>query len=277
MSCINISGNACEIGKVAHSTCVLISSSDNTFDVFSLVSKSVIEHWPTGVLDFYVGLNNKEAGAPFRTLSSPCSNWRSELLNQINALPERYQHIILLLDDFFFLQNVDLVTLIHTVNIAKKHHIHYVRLKPVERSGLGRIIHYARTRHRDNDGIVRLTENEPYYSSLQAAVWDRSYLAKLLEEPGSIWDFEHRAPEGSRHYAITNRFINYIHLVEKGKWLRYAPTFLGIKDHDSFRRRGFQKDSMKYSLIFNKVKFFLFGYTFFRLRRVMPVFKTRWF
>lgn len=247
-------------------TCVFISSSDNTYDIFDLVSGSVVENWQGEGFDFYVGLNVKVAETPFNTISAPASGWRTELRDQVNALPDKFRYVILLLDDFFFYERVDPVELARLMGIVRKQHLQYLRLKPLERSGWGKVLFILRGLGRNSDGIIRLTADEPYYSSLQVAIWDRCHLAKLLEQSGSIWEFEHNVIAGSEHYAVARRFLRYNHLVEKGKWFKHAPKTLNCRDPESFAHRGFEQSLLKHSRIYNRIKFFLFGYVFFRFR-----------
>lgn len=247
-------------------TCIFVSSSDNTYDVFSLVSGSIAEKWPVEAFDCYVGLNEKTAKAPFHSISAPVSGWRTELKYQINALPEIFRYVILLLDDFFFYEKVDPDELVRLMGMVRGQHIHYLRLKPLERSGLGKALIFLRSLRRNSDGIIRLTDDEPYYSSLQVAIWDRSHLATMLEQSGSIWEFEHNVIAKSKHYATTRRFLRYNHLVEKGKWFKHAPKTLNCRDPESFAHRGFEQSLLKHSRIYNRIKFFLFGYVFFRFR-----------
>lgn len=255
--------------KLTQDTCIFVSSSDNTYDVFSLVSGSVAKKWPAEAFDFYVGLNEKIAKAPFHTISAPVSGWRTELEYQISALPEKFRYIILILDDFFFYEKVDPDELARLMDMVRGRHIHYLRLKPLERSGLGKAIVFLRCLVGGNnqDGIIRLTNDEPYYSSLQVAIWDRAHLSNMLTQSGSIWEFEHNVIAGSEHYATTRKFLRYDHLVEKGKWFKHAPETLDYCDPGSFEQRGFEQSLLKHSRIYNRIKFFLFGYAFFRLRR----------
>lgn len=248
-------------------TCIFISSSDNTYDVFSMVSGSVTEKWPSEVFDIYVGLNEKVAEAPFRTMSAPISSWGTELEYQISTLPENFRYIILILDDFFFYENVYPDKLERLIDMVRERHIHYLRLKPLERSGLGKVLIFLRSLVRCSDGIIRLNDDEPYYSSLQVAIWDRSHLSRTLRQSDSIWEFEHIVIAGSKHYATTQRILRYSHLVEKGKWFKHAPETLGCHDHESFERRGFVQSLLTNSRLYSRIKFFFFGYTLFRLRR----------
>jgi len=250
-------------------TCVFVSSSDNTFDVFNQVSSSIVKNWPIDNLDIYVGLNARVADKPFCTISAPISGWRTELEYQISRLPEKYQFIILVLDDFFFFDRVDYVVLARLVDEMKYRDIDYLRLKSLERSMLGNIVLYFRRVLSGNSDLVKLGRNEPYFASLQVAVWKRAYLSKLLSQTGSIWDFEHTVEVGAEHYATAHNYLRYEHLVEKGKWFRHAPDVLENANKEYFRERGFDNSQLKHSKLFNKVKFMIFGYVFFRIRRAI--------
>lgn len=247
--------------------CLFVSSSDNTFDVFSLVSGSVVKSWMPANLAFYVGLNEQTADAPFQTVTAPVSGWRTELESQINALPHQFHYIILILDDFFFNKEIDSEELSYFLNLMNSHKIDYLRLKPIERSALGKIFQFFKNLRCDIERVNRLAYDEPYYTSLQAAIWERSYLLKMLTQNGSIWEFEHNVIDGSRHYAVKKNLLDYEHLVEKGKWFKYAPRSLGFPNQNLFEKRGFVRSWKKNSKIFNMIKFGLLGYTIFRLRR----------
>ena len=247
--------------------CLFVSSSDNTFDVFSLVSGSVVRNWPETDLAFFVGLNEQTADAPFQTITATVSGWRAELESQINALPQQFHYIILILDDFFFHEKIDPDELSYLLNLMNVQKINYLRLKPLERSAVGRFFQLFKNLRCDIKRVNRLANDEPYYSSLQAAIWERSYLLKMLMHNGSIWEFEHKVIDSSRHYAVNNNLLKYEHLVEKGKWFKHAPKSLGFSDTDKFDKRGFVRSWMKNSKFFNMIKFGLLGYTIFRLRR----------
>ena len=247
--------------------CLLVSSSDNTFDVFSKLSDNIVKKWPIKDIDIYVGLNCQIAKLPYHTVSAVTSDWRTELGFQLNALPDQYNYIILILDDFFFYDQVNLNVLKHFISVAKERDIDCLRLKPQERSGLGHVFLYIARILRGKDDVVRLSCNEPYYTSLQVAIWKRSYLSKLLSQVGSIWEFEHKVENNSRHFALAHSFLRYEHLVEKGKWFKYAPDILGCQCVENFKERGFEKNNINLFKCLNKLKFFLFGYLFLRLRR----------
>jgi len=245
--------------------CVLVSSSDNTFDIFSIVGNSVVKEWPTDEIQMYVGLNQCLASQPFLGLySKEAKNWSSELKVQINKLPSKYENIVLILDDFYFTDKVNLHLLQKSLDFFKQNNADYLRLKPIKRSWIVETLYSLRL---NKKFAVKLGKDEPYYSSLQVAIWKRPYLCSMLEECKSIWDFEHYALPGSRHYAVSLDFVKYIHLVEKGKWFKYAPKMLKNTHIKFFLKRGFVSSPFKNSRLFNKIKFGIFGYFSFRIKK----------
>ena len=252
--------------------CVFVCSSDNTFDVFSLMSENISKNWPVNDVDIYVGLNSEIAKAPFHVVSAVPAGWMTELECQIKALSEQYQYIILLLDDFFFYNKVGFEDLTILINEVKERNIDYLRLKPQERSGIGKMFLYVSQMLRGQSIITKLSYSEPYYSSLQVAIWKRPYLLNLLSQGGSIWEFEHRVVKDSVHYAVTHPVLRYEHLVEKGKWFKYAPAILDCESLSEFEKRGFDDSVIQHSRRYKKIKFFIFGYVVFKTRAMLSRF-----
>jgi hypothetical protein len=76
-------------------------------------------------------------------------------------------------------------------------------------------------------GIQKVRERHPFYSALQIAIWRKRHLLSMLEQPLSIWEFERQCLRDASHCAIVDRPpVAYRHLVEKGRWLPYAPSLL---------------------------------------------------
>jgi len=203
---------------------VFICSSDNRLDIFDRVLPSVLKYWPDCPYPLYVGLNTKnKSWARVSSLVAEPSEWRTEVLEQISQIPET--HVIVILDDYLFLQSVDQQRLAELVTRAISLNLPYLRLLPLRRSLSQRLI---RSRTRSTDGIQSIHSRRPFYSGLQIAIWNKEHFASLLKLPGSIWDFEHQQP-GIPHYVITDSPpITYRHLVEKGRWLPYAESLFRI-------------------------------------------------
>jgi len=191
------------------------------------------------------------------------------LLQQVRALPEQVEQIALVLDDFFFHSAVSLDTLQRLSKLLDEERGDYLRLKPLERALIPSIFRQLCRLFGLLPDIERLGQGEPYYSSLQVAIWRRTYLIERLDSPGNIWAFEHEVPPGSRHFAVTAPCLEYEHLVEKGKWYQYAPDVLQIPASSPIFKRGFEESSLKNFKAYQRFKFMLVGYAVFRLRRLL--------
>jgi hypothetical protein len=248
---------------------IFIASSDNTFDVFSLVSPSVWRAFSAFQTKLYVGLNDHSSAEPFIAVSAPVSGWRKELQFQLSALPEEHRYVVLLLDDFFIHTPMQLEVLAELVATAQRQNIDYIRLKPLERSWFVSCFRYLSARI-GTEKLEKIRRGEPYYSSLQAAVWKRSYLLRLLEQDCSIWEFEHLVLPGSTHFAVRRSFgFKYEHLVEKGRWLRHAPKLLPGAPLEVLQARGFDGRRVYRYATLRKMKFAIYGYTMFKLKRAL--------
>lgn len=249
-------------------TVFFVSSSDNTYDVFEIVGKRLLLSLPVDVYEIYVGLNSKNASLPFNVLKTEAKGWMEELRSQLSQLPESTSAVILLLDDFWFHDPIPLDKLNLFVDIFEKNDADCLRLVPLKRSAIASIIRFIKKIILGDPGTVeKLDEGEPYYSSLQMAIWRKNYLEMLLSKNVSIWDFEHLNVRDSKHFAVTNKFCNYSHLVEKGKWYPFALKILTKIDGGLKLERPINTRYNKLRVAYDKVKFFAFGYLIFKLKR----------
>jgi len=117
--------------------------------------------------------------------------------------------------------------------------------------------------------IVRINPTEPYYSALQVAIWRRDYLQNLLANSGTIWNFEHLQTPGSLHFAVRHKFLNYEHLVEKGKWNPFALSLIVNFNPKYLVRRDINWRHGRVQIYFDKIKFAIFGYSIFKTKRAL--------
>jgi len=250
---------------------VFISSSDNTRDVLVQVSRAFKIFWPDCPFPRYVGLNTPtvtDQVSGFEPIYVPVAGWRSELRAQVDHLPGRIDYVILFLDDFLLLDQVDTSEIERVVRAAIQGQLDYLRLVPQARAAMSQL--YNKLRRRKNDKWERIADSMPYYSSLQVALWKKEHLKRMLDGPGSIWDFEnHRLPHIT-HYAVHEGLFKYVHVVEKGKWkATAAQDFKSIKLEFSSGKRQTLPSWRQYILGFNRIKFLVIGYSYVRLKRLM--------
>ena len=249
---------------------VVLASSDNTVDVGTLIAHALSRAWLDCPYPKYVVLSTDAArwddNSWQRLVAGRSDGWREELIAALACLEPSIQQVILILDDFLFLKPVDTELVAAVVRDAQHRGMGYVRLKPVDRSWLGNVL-----RRLTPLRIERLQPNEPYPSSLQIALWRRDHLLRMLTLPGTIWDFEHQYLPDEPHYAIAGaRPIKYRHVVERGRWLGYAPRLfarVGLP-FEPGDRPVWDRFYMMRSAV-GRIRFGLFGYLPMRIKQVL--------
>lgn len=268
-------GHRVEARRSVGQTVVLFCSSDNTFDVGVQVAAAFDRLWPDCPYSRFALTTTAQRPWPIpgwnHIVAGQAFGWRDELRLGLRALPADVHYILLVLDDFLMLAPVDTARAVSLIKEAESRDLPYLRLKPVDRSIAGKLIWNLRT----SPGIAALKSSEPYYASLQLAVWHRDHLLTMLSQPGSIWDFENQCLSTQTHYAVTRKGpIRYMHVVEKGKWMPYAAK-LFARAGIPFARGLRPVWGRRYMVLhmIRKMRFALFGYSFLRLRSFMKILK----
>jgi len=174
-------------------------------------------------MPIFWGSNNlipKSSKLDFIPILSPQSNWREELLYQLNIIKQKYKitHVLLFLDDFITIELTDFKIIDNYIRLAIDKKIKYLRLKRIEWSYIGYLFEKKRNKiHVEDSYIYQIDQNHPFYSSLQVAIWDIEYLLDLVLKTNDIWNFENQRSDYI-HYTVSKTLINYCHIVEKGKW-----------------------------------------------------------
>jgi|APSaa5957512535_1039671.scaffolds.fasta_scaffold07399_1 hypothetical protein len=244
-----------------------ICSSDNTHDVFDLVflkNTSAFNSWKK---EIFVGSNVVNNNSPFVTISAPLlGGWREELLYQITELKKKKsaQYVFLLLDDFYFFEPISYKAITKHALYTSKNDLDYLRLVKPRRSFLVTLCNIFSLRKQQ---YTSLGLNEPYYTSLQPAIWKIDYLIKLLSSSCNIWEFEHLTYQHSKHAAVTKEFLSFTHLVEKGRWLPKAFAFIDSSFHKIMHKRGIHQYSFFERPLVTKIKFYIFGYFILKCRK----------
>jgi hypothetical protein len=248
--------------------CILVSSSDRGHDIFEIVFQNSETIWRDCDWPRYVGFTSKYPDLyGFKALAAKCpSDWRGEVGDYLDALPEHIQYVLRIDEDALFMSPVDGAKLNAIADLMVREDLSYVSLVPVRRNLPGLVIEYFR-RKRDKRPLRLLSFSEPYYSSVAVAIWKRGYLRSLLREPGTIWEFEHTVTD-VRHYAVWAPVFNQDQIVLKGKWSYRAPRKLARQNISlANSKREFQTVGSWLRGIREKISFELAGFMSFRLRR----------
>jgi hypothetical protein len=254
--------------SVARRFCVFVSSSDRARDIFEIVFQNADRIWRGCEWPRYVGFTSKHPDMyGFTAVAAKgSSDWRGELGDQLENLPEEIEYVLLTFEDALFMSPVDTMKLNEIAELMVRQNLSYVSLNPVTRNLAGRAVEYLRKK-RSKHPLRQLSFSEPYYSSVAATIWKRSYLISLLRQPGSIWDFEHTVTD-ERHYAVWEPVLDQDQLVTRGRWGYRAPKKLarqGISMAGS--KREFRTPWSLVRDAREKIVFQTVGFLSFRIRR----------
>ena len=120
---------------------------------------------------------------------------------------------------------------------------------------------------------LKLQKIHPYYSSLQMAVWNISYLKQLIQNIDNIWQFENIVSD--RPHYIHELDISYNHIIEKGRWIYYYKNLLSINNITSEELPKLSIGLNRQDYFYGKIKFFLLGYLIIIFKNKLQVFLWR--
>jgi hypothetical protein len=263
-------GNVAAGKAAAGKFCVFVSSSDRARDIFEIVFQNSETMWRECNWPRYVGFTSKHPDMyGFKAVAAKRpSNWQGELADQLDCLPDEIEYLFLTFEDALFLTPVNGAALNEFADLMVRENLSYVSLIPVRRNLPGAVIEYFR-RKMSKYPLRRLSFSEPYYSSVAAVIWKRSYLKSLLLRPGSIWDFEHTVTN-ERHYVVWRPVVDQDQLVTRGKWDFQARRQLARQGLSlANTTRAFRKRRSYIRDIRERIVFQLVGYLSFRIRRRM--------
>lgn len=248
--------------------CVFVTSSDRARDIFEIVFQNAETIWADCDWPRYVGFTSKHPdmyGFTAVAAKSP-SNWQGELGDQLDRLPDNIEYVLLTFEDALFMSPVNGAALNAIADLMVHENLSYVSLLPLRRNLPGLIVEYFR-RRLSTHPLRPLAFSEPYYSSVAAVIWKRSYLRSLLRKPGSIWDFEHIVTS-ERHYAVWKPVVDQDQIVTRGKWDHQARRQLARQGLSlANTKRGFRTYRSYIRDFREKIVFQAVGFLSFRIRR----------
>lgn len=199
-------------------TAVLVLSCDKYSDLWRPFFEIFWKRWPDCPYPVYLGSNHKTCSDPrVRTVCvGDDKSWASSvkgMLDQINM-----PRVILLLEDFIFLKDVDTKRVMQLVDISVQEEVDCLRLRPSPP---------ASRPLRGHPGLGEILRGEPYRASAQAAIWNTRFLRRLLLPTFSAWDFEFTGTVlsdrmGGKFWCVLEQALFYRHCVERGLWLEHG-------------------------------------------------------
>ena len=126
--------------------CVFVSSSDRARDIFEIVFQNSETMWRNCNWPRYVGFTSTHPdmyGFKAVAATKP-SDWRGEISDQLDRLPDEIQYLFLTFEDALFLSPVNGKELNEIADLMVREDLSYVSLIPVRRNLPGLIVEFFR-------------------------------------------------------------------------------------------------------------------------------------
>ena len=184
---------------------VMVIAYDKYSDLWDSFFDCMDRYWSKKI-PIYLVTNNKlpEYNGVTTIKTGDELSWSNKVRCALNKINEDY--LIVLLEDYFLSDIVDDNGLEDLLNDFISNEMDYLRLVPIP-------FEYKNKKK----GIYKLDEKFQYGVNLQASIWRKDYLRKLLYDDNfSAWEFEARQKHGSKvkiegKCSTVNYFaINYI-------------------------------------------------------------------
>lgn len=204
-------------GSESPSCAVLVLSCDRYRDLWAPFFTLFHRHWPDPGMPVYLGTDTGVLDLDWvHTLNAGnTKGWSKRLRFFLQSINTDY--VLLLLEDFFFDSAVS------TSHVAAQ----TSRLHSLKGVSLRLFPNPPADYFRHDLGVIHTGAR--FRVSLQAAIWNRVELLKLLVDDESPWEFERHGTRRSRtlsgFYCVPKALIHYRHVVERGEWFRSAAEF----------------------------------------------------
>lgn len=198
----------------SNDTVILVDSFDGYSDIWETFAKGFNIFWKDRPYDTYLVTNNLKPdfeGIGVITTGEEIS-WSRRLRTALQKLDCKY--VILLLEDYLICEKADNSDIERIMSEFREKNMDYLRIAPI-----------PKTEGAKGNEPVKLSEKSLYGVNLQAGIWKKEYLLKLLcDDDFSAWQFEARQKNGAEtqikgeNFALGYFLIPYLNGVIQGKW-----------------------------------------------------------
>lgn len=192
---------------------ILILSCDKYADLWEPFFYLFWNNWPDCPYPVYLGSNSiayKEDKRIKTILSGKDTDWSASFKKILVQIPEK--HIFVWMEDAPVTSNIETERFAETFNFLKT-------------SGAVHIYHRPNLQPEKwiNDGKYGVYEKGMPYRVSAVGFWQKDYLGKILINGENSWNFEimgsYRSSYTDGFYCLHKKLFEFIHLVEKGRWL----------------------------------------------------------
>lgn len=204
-------------------TAVLISSCDRYQDLWKPFFTLFFKYWPDCPYLVYLSTNHGRYDDPRVKIIAvgDDTDWSSGFRVVMERIPHPY--VIVFMEDFLFMKPVDTEKIERLITYMDKKKAGYLRLVPSPVPDLPCT---------DNEEVGEISKGSDYRLSLQAAIWDKNILIKLLLNGETAWELELKGTKRTNELDVpflsvqNNPPIHYFcTAVVKGKWVKEAVDF----------------------------------------------------
>lgn len=196
---------------------ILVLSCDKYADLWQPFFKLFWKNWSDCPYPVYLGSNTiSYKDKRVKTiLSGKDENWSSSYKRILDQIPEKY--LFVWVEDGFIISNIDTTKFAGIFRFMAKRRAKHIHIKPSpEPSAV----------FNKDYGIYE--KGIPYRVNL-VGFWRKEYLFKLLLDGENGWNFEimgsYRTSYDEGFYCLNNKLFDYVHAIEKGKWLPEANNY----------------------------------------------------
>lgn len=151
---------------------IVVMSSDGFVDVASIFFQIFNDKWSDCPFNiYYVTEDQNPSFRGVKTLSlGSDKSWSERLLDTLSVIDE--DKVMFLLEDYFFVDDIDTTKIENLLQLMNDKDLDYLRLVNIPRPTVI---------SDENNQVGLITYNQPYGINLQAAIFSKYYLTKLLE------------------------------------------------------------------------------------------------
>lgn len=204
---------------------IVVISFDGYKDLWDTFFACYEKFFPDCTLPIYLITNNELPTYPHVTAIATGTevSWSHRVRNALEHIPE--DTLLVVLEDYLLCEKTSSAKISRLFEVFVENGYDYMRLVPIP------------AQHRkESPGAYPLDTSALYGVNLQAAIWKKTYLQKLLyEDDFSAWEFEARQKPGSAMRidgncaALNYAGLNYLNGVIQGKW--YPRTVNQLKKY----------------------------------------------
>jgi hypothetical protein len=197
-------------------TAVIVVSCDKYRDLWNPCFSFLFRYWPDCPFPIYLVSNFEKYDSPRvkTVLVGKDRNWSSNLARALSEIDCEF--VLVLMEDYFLDHQVNTARILSLAQYMRLRRAACLRLLPSPGPDFP---------SEDNPEVGEIRKGAPYRLSLQAAIWDRSILLRLLRWGENAWELE---VLGSRRTdKIETPFLSvqksepamtYENAVVKGRW-----------------------------------------------------------